>query len=106
MHIPVWVTVVVAILVIGFGIHRIRLSRRTPAQEADAPRRRGLYGMSARAHLVIGLIYLALGGALLATSLLGWNPFGSLFGPETQLPAKDTAPSKVPIPIDQMPPRK
>ena len=35
----------------------------------------GLYAMGRRTHVLIGVVYLLLGGALVATSF-GWNPFG------------------------------
>jgi hypothetical protein len=43
--------------------------------------------MGARTHLLVGVIYLLLGGALIATSF-GWNPFGS------NAPAPSTTPIK------------
>ena len=41
-------------------------------------------------------------GSLIATSF-GWNPFGNFFGPSTETPTKDAAPTKTRIPIDQLP---
>jgi len=72
-------TVGVAILVIVFGIHRIRLSFRSDEEEERARKRKGLYAMGRRTHRLIGVVYLLLGAALVATSL-GWNPFGNAFG--------------------------
>ena len=74
-----WLTVGVAILVIVFGIHRIRLSFRSDEDEDRARKRKGLYAMGRRTHRLIGIVYLLLGAALVATSL-GWNPFGNTFG--------------------------
>lgn len=71
MQIPVWLTFAIAILVIAFGTYRIRLAFRS---DDDQPKR-GLYAIGKRAHLFIGLIYIALGGSLIATGL-GWRPFG------------------------------
>ena len=102
MRIPVWLTLGVAILVIVFGVHRIRLSFRSDELEKRARQRKGLYAMGRRTHLLIGTVYLLLGGALVATSF-GWNPFGDLFGPKTETPTKDTAPTKPGVPIDQLP---
>jgi hypothetical protein len=99
MRIPVWLTIGLAILVIVFGIHRIRLSFRTDEQEALAQKRKGLYGMGRRTHRLIGIVYILLGGALIATSL-GWNPFGGLIGPGTEEPAKGTEPTKAKLPED------
>jgi hypothetical protein len=101
MRIPVWLTVALAVLVIVFGIHRIRLSFRTDEQEALATKRKGLYAMSGRTHRLIGVVYLLLGSALIATAL-GWNPFGGLFG-ATEAPAKGAEPTKAKLPEDGLP---
>jgi hypothetical protein len=102
MRIPIWLTLAVAILVIIFGIHRIRLAFRSADAEARAKERKGLYAMGNRTHLLIGIVYLLLGGALVATTF-GWNPFGGLLGPDTAQPTKDTAPTRTQVPIDQLP---
>lgn len=105
MRVPAWVTIGVAILVIGFGLYRIRMALRKPDAEADAKRASmmggGFYKMSPRSHLFVGIMYLALGGALVATSF-GWNPLGGMFGPKTEAPAsKDAAPAKPgSVPVD------
>ena len=104
MRIPVWLTLGVAILVLVFGVHRIRLSFRSEEEEERARKRKGLYAMSRRTHRLIGIIYVLLCGALVATTF-GWNPFGDLFGPATEAPQKDRAPSTT-VPIDQLPPPK
>jgi hypothetical protein len=106
VRIPVWLTLAVAALVIIFGGYRIYLAtRRTDEDPAAQPGRRGFYSMGKRAHLFIGIIYLALGVGLIATSF-GWNPFGSSIGPSTETPAKDKAPTKGGVPIDQLPAKK
>lgn len=104
MRIPVWLTLAVAVIVLGFGSYRLYLAFRKPG-ELDKPKT-GLYAMSKRSHLVIGAIYLLLGIGLVATSF-GWNPFGGSIGPDTQTPAKGTEPTKdKTIPVDQLPPAK
>jgi hypothetical protein len=55
--------------------------------------------MGRRTHFLVGLVYLLLGGALVATSF-GWNPFGNMFGSGTEAPTKGS------VPIDQPPPKK
>ncbi|MDB4957028.1 MAG: hypothetical protein JWO36_4597 [Myxococcales bacterium] len=105
MRVPVWLTLGVAALVLIFGIYRIRIAFRTTDEEVRAKQRGGLYGMGRRTHLLIGIVYLLLGGALVATSF-GWNPFGGVFGPDTEVPTKDKAPTSVRVPIDQLPPPK
>jgi len=104
MRIPVWLTLGAAILVILFGVHRIRLSFRSDEEEQRALQRKGLYAMGRRTHRLIGVVYLLLGGALVGATF-GWNPFGDLFGPQTEVPAKDKAPTSTKLPIDQLPPR-
>ncbi len=95
MRVPVWVTLGVAILVIAFGLYRVRMALRKPATEDNKPSVMGggFYKMSPRAHLVIGLLYLSLGGALIATTF-GWNPLGGAFGGSSDAAAKDSAPAK------------
>jgi hypothetical protein len=91
----------VAAVVIIFGLYRVRLAFRSNAEDERAKERGGLYGMGRRTHLLIGIIYLLLGTALVATSF-GWNPFGGLFGPKTEEPTKDTAPTKAPLATDEI----
>ena len=87
MQIPVWLTLGVAILVIVFGAYRVYLAFfRTKTQDDQARRRGGMYGMPRRTQGLIGIVYLILGGALIATSF-GWNPLSGLFGAGTQKPA-------------------
>jgi hypothetical protein len=106
MRVPVWLTLGVAVLVCVFGAYRIRIAFRSDEEDERARARKGLYAMGRRTHFLVGVIYLLLGGALIATSF-GWNPFGSLFGPGTEAPAKDAAPSKPgSVPIDQLPSSK
>jgi hypothetical protein len=99
MRIPVWLTIGVAILVISFGIYRIRLSFRSGEADERATQKRGLYAMSRGKHRFVGSLYLLLGIALVATSF-GFNPLGSLFGPGTEEPAKGAEPTKAPLPED------
>jgi hypothetical protein len=105
MRIPVWLTLGVAILVCSFGLYRMRMALRSDALDPAAPPRKGLYGMRRRTHLLIGIIYLLLGGALIATSF-GWNPFAGMFGPSTQPPTKANLPTKTGGPIDELPATK
>jgi hypothetical protein len=108
VRVPVWLTLGVAVLVIVFGAFRIRMAlRKPPPEEAGSGNLmgRGFYRMSSRTHLLIGVVYLLLGGALVATSF-GWNPFGSSIGPDTHAPSKSTAPTNGGVPIDQLPAKK
>ena len=76
VRIPVWLTLAIAAVVILFGVYRIKLGlTRTDEQEAAAKKRGGLYSMSKRTHLVVGIVYLLLASGLVAVSF-GWNPWG------------------------------
>ena len=106
MRVPVWLTLGVAVLVCVFGVYRIRIALRSDEEDERARARKGLYAMTRRTHFLIGVIYLLLGGALIATSF-GWNPLGSAIGPSTQAPGKDAAPAKPgSVPADQLPSAK
>ncbi|HEY0190801.1 MAG TPA: hypothetical protein VGC42_06730 [Kofleriaceae bacterium] len=106
MRVPVWLTLLVALLVSAFGLYRIWLAIRSARPVPDGgPAPRGIYAMRKRTHLLIGIVYLLLGGALLATSY-GFNPFGNLFGPPAQAPTKETAPTRGRIQVDQLPATK
>jgi hypothetical protein len=91
MRVPVWLTLGIAGLVMIFGVYRLRLAMKAGAQSSDQPRK-GLYAMGKRAHLTIGILYLLLGGALVATSF-GWKPFAS----NEQPAADNTPPTATPI---------
>lgn len=102
MQVPAWLTIGIAVLVIIFGAYRLWLATRprTPAgTEAEGGKRAGLYHMSSKSHLVVGTLYLLLGGVLIATSL-GFNPF-SKAAPAPK--AKDDVHYKV-INLDDLPP--
>lgn len=98
MRIPVWLTLGVAILVIGFGIYRLKLSWRSDEEQERAEQGGGLMRMSRTKHRFVGLLYCALGAALVAVSL-GWNPMGNLFAPATDT-AKGAEPTKAVLPED------
>src|ERR1043165_1653808 len=97
MRIPVWLTFGIAILVIAFGIYRLRMGFRADPDDQGVPRR-GFAAMSRNKHRLVGVIYLLLGTALFATAL-GWNPLGTMFAPDTETP-KGTEPAKVQLPED------
>ncbi len=80
MRVPVWLTLGIAALVIIFGVYRMRMAFRSDDEDTRAKARKGLYAMGRRTHFLIGIVYLLLGGALVATSF-GWNPFGNWLGP-------------------------
>ncbi|HEX4452625.1 MAG TPA: hypothetical protein VH143_17225 [Kofleriaceae bacterium] len=78
MHVPPWLTIGIAVLVIAFGLYRIRLAfkRSDPDPDKKPLLRGGFYRMNSRTHLLVGVVYLLLGAALIAT-WFGWSPLGS-----------------------------
>jgi hypothetical protein len=91
MRIPIWLTLGVASLVIIFGLYRIRLFFRSADEEQRALQRKGMFALAGRTHFLIGLIYLLLGGSLVATTF-GWNPLAGAFA--TTKPAAKDPPAK------------
>jgi hypothetical protein len=87
VHVPPWLTIGIALLVISFGLYRIRLAlkRADPDPEKKPLLGGGFYKMNSRTHLLVGVVYLLLGAALIATSF-GWSPMGS----SSPAPASDT----------------
>lgn len=74
MTIPPWMSLLVAGAVILFGAYRLWLAFAGPTDEERAEHRRGMLAMPRRQHGAIGLIFLLIAGALIATTF-GWNPF-------------------------------
>jgi len=83
MRLPVWLTLGIAALVIIFGVYRVRMGFRSDEEDARAKSRKGLWAMARRTHVLAGILYILLGGGLVAVSF-GWNPFGNWFGPKTE----------------------
>lgn len=93
VKVPIWLTLGVAALVTGFGCYRVFLAFKKPVAQAPSDELSaassakpgasimggGIYRMSPRMHLAVGVIYILLGTALGATSF-GWNPFAGVFG--------------------------
>ena len=95
VHVPPWLTLAIAVIVFVFGLYRIRLALK-PASSGETKKPLlggGLYQMRSRTHLLVGIVYLLLGAALVATSF-GWNPLGGM----TSAPAP-AAPIKGGIPV-------
>lgn len=96
MAVPPWLTLLVAGTVIAFGLYRLRLALRSDEEDERARRRKGLYAMPRRRHALFGLVYLLMGGILIA-GMLGYslNPFHLLAPqqePQTQTPGIEVTP--------------
>ena len=63
-----WLTGVIGLLVCLFGVFRLNLSRRSGAEQARAAERGGLDGMPRRRHALFGIVYLLMGGMLIANA--------------------------------------
>jgi hypothetical protein len=78
MTVPPWLTLLVAGLVIFFGLYRLWIAVRSPPRTASTVPLKGLYGLPRRRHLLYGIVYLILGGLLIAGAL-GYPILGPLF---------------------------
>ena len=65
MKIPARFFAAIGVMVIVFGVWRIKLSRRSLEEDQAAQRKGGLYGVNRRTHLLIGCLYILLGLYLL-----------------------------------------
>jgi hypothetical protein len=73
VRLPVWLTLTCAAIVILWGCYRILLGLRRGPEAERGPTSRGLFALPRRTHVLIGIVYLILGGGLVAVTL-GWNP--------------------------------
>ncbi len=73
MHVPQWLALVIAGAVILFGGFRLYLAFGGPPDEERANARRGMYAMPRWQHGLVGVLFLVVAGALVATAY-GWNP--------------------------------
>lgn len=92
MHVPQWLSFVIAGAVLLFGLYRLWLAFGGPSDQERAQARRGMLAMPRRQHAGIGILYLLVGTALVCTAF-GWNPFrpqerGSERDPSPPVPAK------------------
>ena len=86
MRVPMWLTLSVGLLVLVWGAFRVRIGLRNDVEQEEAEQRRGLYALPRRTHLLLGVVYMIMGGMLIATSF-GWNPLRGLFASRTPAPA-------------------
>ena len=78
MTVPPWLTFLIAGMVTLFGVYRLWFALRSPRHDANVLPRKGLYGLPRRRHLLYGILYLILGGLLIAGAL-GYPILGPLF---------------------------
>jgi len=81
VNVPRWLLFLVAAWVIGFGLFRIHIALRPRPRGPGGPNfmRRGLYARTPRSHILFGILYLMLGGFLIATGF-GWAPVMDMGG--------------------------
>ena len=75
MHVPQWLALLIAGAVILFGIFRVYLAVAGPTDEERAKHRRGMYAVPRWHHGLVGVLFLLVACALIATAF-GWNPLG------------------------------
>jgi hypothetical protein len=68
MRVPSWLSFLIAGLVIAFGLYRVRLALTAADVYAERRGRGAMYALPRRTHLVVGIVYLILGGWLVATA--------------------------------------
>jgi len=75
-----------------FGLYRLRIAFRNKEQDARAREKKGLYSLPRRTHFLFGILYLILGGFLVATGLgIIKSPFHHSSTSETKAPASTPA---------------
>ncbi len=82
MRVPQWLSLLVAAWVIVFGLYRLWIARDPRTDERRAEGKKGIFAMKRSTQALLGVIYLLLGTALVATSF-GWNPLASMTAPST-----------------------
>lgn len=93
LALPAWVFFLVAVWVVAFGVFRIVMAvkrSKLAASDPDRPNfmKRGLYALSPRTHILFGVVYIVLGGCLVAMGF-GWQPGSGCLGKQAP-PAGDT----------------
>jgi len=68
MRFPSWFTFLLAALVALFGLYRIRLGLLSPERYESMRQRGSMYRVSRRNHILVGIVYLCLGGWLVASA--------------------------------------
>jgi len=82
MRVPQWLTILVAAWVIAFGLYRLWLARDPKQDLKKSEGKKGVFAQKRTTQALFGVVYLLLGGALIATSF-GWNPIADATAPST-----------------------
>ncbi len=72
--VPIWLTFLVAGVVILFGGYRLKMAMRSKEEDEKARAQKGLYSLPRRTHVLFGILYLLLGVFLIAGAF-GFRPF-------------------------------
>jgi uncharacterized membrane protein YdfJ with MMPL/SSD domain len=96
MRVPQWLSLLVAAWVIVFGLYRLKLALDKRTDQRRAEGKKGMFVMKRSTQALLGVVYLILGGALVATSF-GWNPLSSVTAPSTSAPAGSAAPKAMQV---------
>jgi hypothetical protein len=100
MHVPTWLSLLVAVWVIVFGLYRLKLAFDRRVDDRRAAGVKGIFVMKRRTQGLLGFIYVLLGAALVATTF-GWSPLaGVLQSDEQSAPSAPKKPSTA-IPIQR-----
>jgi len=75
MALPPWITFVCGLMVIIFGGYRIAVGLRSDDAQARASKKKGMYALPRRRHVLFGVVYLIMGTFLILISL-GIDPTG------------------------------
>lgn len=96
MRVPQWLSLLVAAWVIVFGVYRLKLALDKRTDERRAEGKKGMFVLKRSTQALLGVVYLLLGGALVATSF-GWNPLSGVTAPSTNAPVKKDAPRSIDV---------
>jgi hypothetical protein len=74
---PTWLVLAVGVLVILFGLFRVKVAFRSREEEEVAKSRGGLFGYPRRTHALFGIVYVLMGLMLILGGLgvkMPWVP--------------------------------
>jgi hypothetical protein len=89
MVIPRWVVFLLAAWTFAFGGYRLYVALHNRRRGEGQLRRKGMYAMSRRRHLLFGVLYLIIGAYLTAMGFGYAIDIGALWGPDRPAPSAD-----------------